>query len=232
MSFVQQVNARYQVVEAKISGLREHPLSERIKLIKKPKVQEGISTVIAFDLVEGTWTNLFGKFAKVTESYNIPLKPPLDKTPHVTLAYIVNATESEIKQAMQLAKTISQEPLVVYEVVALLGADKNTYIALHLQVTSGYRKLYNEITKIVGRNRVKEFRDFWKGHIPHASIGIIDKKFSDKKEEIKLITRRLTDLVKSEQIKFMPKFVEIHKDTKLGNKFSPEMIDYDSLVDA
>lgn len=235
MSFVQQVNARYSVIEAKISGLREHPLSERIKQLKKPEPQKGTATIMAFDLPEGIWTKLFGKFSEITNQSNIPFKKPMDKTPHVTLAYIINATDDELEKAKTMAKEIGVKPFVINGVTFLPGTDGNIYVALDLNVTSAYRKLYNAIEKMVGRDRLREFRTFWKGHIPHASIGIIDGKYKSSVPILKDIEKKLTKLVKTEHITFVPNFIEVHKDTKLGdavNKFSPEMIDYTSLTEA
>lgn len=235
MSFVQTVNSRYTIVEAKISGIIEHPVSERLRLLKKKSPpQSGPTTVLAFDLPEGIWTRLFGKFSDVTKQAEIPLKKPLDKTPHVTLAYIINATEGELEKAKEMAKEISPKPLVINGVTFLPGMDGNVYVALDLSVTSAYRCLYNNIQSLVGQNRLREFRTFWKGHIPHASIGIIDGKYKENKQALKRIEKELTKIVKAEHIVFVPHFIEIHKDTKLGdavNKFSPEMIDYTSLTE-
>jgi len=231
-TFKQKINSKYQVVEAKLSGIREHPLSDRIKLLKKVEPEEGGSTVLAYDLPEGIWTKLFGIFTSVFKEYDIPIKQPLDKTPHVTLAYIINAKDEEIEKAKTLATSINAQAFKVNGVTFLVGVDKNVYVVLDLTVTSAYRKLYNSIQNMVGRNRLREFRTFWKGHIPHASIGIIDKKYKDLETELKEAQQKLSKIVRQEKIVFIPKFIEVHKNTQLNDLFTPELVDYKPLLDA
>jgi len=228
-SFNARVYAKYQV-ESKLSGLLEHPISERLKLLKKVKPEKGSTTVLGYDLLEGVWSKLFTKFAAVVKEYNVTLKPPLDKTPHVTLAYIINATAEEIEKAKESAKAITT-PFRVNGVLFLKGKQtKDFFVVLTLQVNKEFRKVFNAIENMVGRQRVVEFRTIWHGHVPHASIGIISDFI--EKNKIKEIETKLSKIVKTEQIAFMPKFVEVHKNTgKVGGPFVPEMIDYTSLVD-
>lgn len=226
-SFKTIVYTNYRV-EAKLSSLREHPLSERVELLKKPKREEGPPTVIGYDLTEGMWTELFEQFSIILSKNGIKLKPPVDKAPHVSLAYIKNATDEEIEK---IKSTVSTEitPFTVAGITFLLGQNKkDVYVALDLEVTSTYRKMYNAIQNLVGRERLGDFRTFWKGHIPHASIGIIDQV--DKKL-LKKLQKELDGLVKAKRIVFTPTFIEVHKDTKMAGLFTPELIDYIAITE-
>ena len=223
MTFKNKVEATYTLVEvdAKLHGLLAHPLSDRLKLLKKVTPQAGPSTVIAYDLKEGVWSDLFGKFSVELAKHNIAIKPPLDKTPHVTLAYIINATDDEVEKAKELAKPIT--PLTVQGVSFLKGKmTKDIYVVLDLAVTSAYRKVFNAIEAMVGRDRIVDYRTVWQGHIPHASIGII----ADVGDREKEAQKSLSQIAKSEKITFMPKFVEVHLNTKVGGPFTPEMVDW------
>lgn len=223
MTFAAQVHEKYQV-EAKIHGLIDHPLSDRIKLIKKNKKQPGPTTVVAYDLKEGVWTELFHKFSAELAKRQIKLKPPLDKTPHVTLAYIINASQDELEKVKQASKTIT--PFTVEGVSFLKGkATKDIYVVLDLAVTQSYRAIFNFIEKLVGRDRVVDYRTVWKGHIPHASIGTIVDAGSAEKEMQKILSK----LAKEERIVFTPSFVEIHTNTGRQGGFTPEMVDFEPI---
>lgn len=223
MTFKKRVEAKY-VVEEKFHGFGEHPFGERLRFLKKqPPKQKGPTTVIGYDFPSGMWEKLFDQFEKEFKSVGVELKPPLDKTPHVTLSYIINATQEELDAAKKLAKGIT--PMVASDVSFLKGNDGKIYIALDYIVTPEYRRAFNAIENLVGQDRVVNFRKVWQGHIPHTSIGTVEKDFPERKK----VQAALTKIAKAARISFQPNFVEVHVNTKVGGPFVPECTDWEEL---
>jgi len=186
-----------ETVEAKYS------LKDRITQKVKPKDLKAPLTLVAWSVQKKLYRDLQSKIEQFLDSKGIKWQLPIAKDPHISVALTSQLNHMERDAILRIGKTLTP----IYKIVGIeLLKGLNTpvdYIALKLNAPEGHVKMFTWLQDRLGKNRVGDYRSFFKDHVPHITLLSVEK--GDGK--VQKVLKEMREHIPTRAFMFKPEFV-------------------------
>lgn len=155
----------------------KYTLLERLQTLRKKNFDFNAERVLlAYDFPEYYWGRLTEAFYRILDMNGIKTYPPTTKNGHLSIGLLQTPNEKELKRAVHFGR-IDPPSFQILGVEVLSGlTTPYGYVTLVLNLPKRLKEYFQYLRKLVGPDRILDYRTFIQDIKPHVSILMVSKE--------------------------------------------------------